>query len=73
MVAIYSQPAPVNLFQFFWRELKLIGARAYEAQDFEKALALAASGSLPLEEPTEGFREMERGGAAMKILVRCSE
>lgn len=83
MVAIYSQPAPVNLFQFFWRELRLIGARVYEAQDFEKAIALAAAGSLPLErvvtrvlpleELTEGFREMERGGEAMKILVRCSE
>lgn len=83
MVAIYSQPAPVNLFQFFWRELKLIGARVYEAMDFERAIALAAAGELPLErvvtrvvaleELTEGFREMERGGEAMKILVRCSE
>ena len=83
VVAIYSQPAPVHLFQFFWRELKLIGARVYEAQDFEKAITLAAEGTLPLErvvtrvlpleELTEGFREMERGGEAMKILMRCSE
>ena len=83
MVAIYSQLAPVNLFQFFWRELKLIGARVYEAQDFDAAIALAASGRLPLariitrvlplEELAAGFREMDGGGEAMKILVRCSE
>lgn len=82
MVAIYSQPAPVTLFQFFWRELRLIGARVYEPQDFEKAIALAASGSLPLDRiitsvlPLEGlesgFREMERGGAVMKVLIQCS-
>jgi len=82
VVAIYPQPAPVNLFQFFWRELKLIGARVYEPQDFERAIALAASGALPLgrivtrvlplEELAAGFYEMERGGEVMKILVRCS-
>ncbi len=82
MVAIHSQPAPVHLFQFFWRELKLIGARVYESEDFERAIALAAAGKLPLERVitrvlpleslAEGFHEMERGGEAMKIMVRCS-
>jgi (R,R)-butanediol dehydrogenase / meso-butanediol dehydrogenase / diacetyl reductase len=62
--------------------LKLIGARVYEAQDFDHAIALAASGRLPLdriitrvlplEELAAGFHEMDRGGEAMKILVRCS-
>jgi 2-desacetyl-2-hydroxyethyl bacteriochlorophyllide A dehydrogenase len=83
MVAIHSQPVPVDLFRFFWRELKLSGARVYEAQDFERAIELAASGVLPLDRlitkvtPLEGlagaFREMESGGEVMKILVRCSE
>ncbi len=83
MVAIHSQPAPVDLFRFFWRELKLTGARVYEAQDFERAIELAGSGTMPLDQlitkvvPLEGlagaFREMESGGEVMKILVRCSE
>lgn len=82
MVAIHSQPAPVTLFQFFWRELRLIGARVYEPQDFEQAIALAATAALPLERivtrvlPLDGleagFREMEGGGAVMKVLIECS-
>ncbi|MDZ7619587.1 MAG: alcohol dehydrogenase catalytic domain-containing protein, partial [Patescibacteria group bacterium] len=37
MVAIHSQPQPVDLFRFFWRELQLIGVRVYEPEDFEAA------------------------------------
>lgn len=79
MVAIFGQPAPVNLFRFFWRELKLIGARVYEPEDFEKAIALAASGDLPLAdiitdvrplaELQASFQAMESGGDVMKILL----
>lgn len=82
MVAIHSQPTPVDLFRFFWRELRLIGARVYEGQDFDKAIALAADGNLPLDRvitkvvPLEGlagaFHEMDSGAEVMKILVRCS-
>jgi (R,R)-butanediol dehydrogenase/meso-butanediol dehydrogenase/diacetyl reductase len=82
VVAIHSQPIPVDLFQFFWRELELTGARVYEPEDFEKAISLAAAGTLPLERiitriiPLEkleaGLKELEAGGEAMKILVRCS-
>lgn len=83
MVAIYGEPPKVDAFRFFWRELKMVGARVYEPQDFDRAIELAASGELPLErivtnelpldqlEPA--FRQMEGGGAAMKILMRCSE
>jgi 2-desacetyl-2-hydroxyethyl bacteriochlorophyllide A dehydrogenase len=83
VVAIFSEPPRVDLFRFFWRELKLFGARVYEPEDFEKAIQLAASGTLPLERlvtatlPLEdleaGLRQMERGGEVMKILVRCGE
>ncbi len=83
VVAIFSEPAQVDLFRFFWRELRLIGARVYEPEDFERAIALAASGQLPLDRVItrvvplnavgSAFREMERGGDVMKILVRCSE
>jgi len=82
MVAIHSQPVPVHLFQFFWRELRMIGARLYEPEDFDRAIALAGSGQLPLDRivtdriPLDrleaGLRAMEQGGEVMKILVRCS-
>ena len=40
MVAIHPQPKPVNLFKFFWSELRLIGARLYEERDFGDAIKL---------------------------------
>ncbi len=83
VVAIFSQPAKIDLFRFFWRELQLCGARVYEPQDFESAIALAASGTLPLdrivtavqplEALSEAMHQLEHGGSVMKILVRCSE
>ena len=83
VVAIFSEAPKVDLFRFFWRELRLLGARVYEHEDFDRAIALAASGKLPLrrlitnicplEEVEQSMRQMERGGEVMKILVRCSE
>ncbi|MGB7189878.1 MAG: alcohol dehydrogenase catalytic domain-containing protein [Acidobacteriaceae bacterium] len=83
VVAIFSQPPKIDLFRFFWRELQLRGARVYEPEDFEAAIALAASGKLPLDrivtavQPLESLaqamRELEAGGPVMKILLRCSE
>lgn len=79
VVAIFAQPPAVDLFRFFWRELRLQGVRVYEAEDFEAAIALAASGALPLDalitdiRPLSGlhtgFADMEAGGAVMKILL----
>jgi (R,R)-butanediol dehydrogenase/meso-butanediol dehydrogenase/diacetyl reductase len=83
VVAIYGEPPKVDLFRFFWRELRLAGARVYEAEDFEMAIGLAASGSLPLDKLItnvvpldgleDGMRQMESGGEVMKILVSCEE
>jgi 2-desacetyl-2-hydroxyethyl bacteriochlorophyllide A dehydrogenase len=83
VVAIYAEPAKVDLFRFFWRELKLVGARVYEAEDFEKAIHIAGSGHLPVDRlitdvlPLSGLEDamhrMERGGDCMKILIKCSE
>jgi (R,R)-butanediol dehydrogenase/meso-butanediol dehydrogenase/diacetyl reductase len=83
VVAIYGEPPKVDLFRFFWRELRLAGARVYEAEDFEMAIELAASGRLPLDKLItnvvpldrleEGMRQMETGGDVMKILVSCGE
>jgi (R,R)-butanediol dehydrogenase / meso-butanediol dehydrogenase / diacetyl reductase len=83
IVAIFSETPRVNLFQFFWRELRLLGARVYERQDFDTAITLAASGSLPLtrlitevcplEDLESALHRLESGGEVMKILVRCSD
>jgi (R,R)-butanediol dehydrogenase / meso-butanediol dehydrogenase / diacetyl reductase len=83
VVAIFAEQPRVDLFRFFWRELKLAGARVYEPEDFETAIALAAGGSLPLERlittvvplghVEDGLRQMERGGEVMKVLVNCAE
>lgn len=82
VVAIFGEPPKIDLFRFFWRELRLTGARVYEPEDFEMAIRLAAAGSLPLdrlittvvplERLEDGMRQMERGGEVMKILVSCS-
>ncbi len=79
VVAIYGKPAPLDLFRFFWRELRLRGARVYEKQDFQEAIALAAAGSLPLDalisdiRPLDALapslRDLEGGGALLKILL----
>ena len=83
LVGVFSEIPRVNLFQFYWRELELQGARVYEPQDFDQAIQLAASGTLPLEllisevcsleqlEPA--LHRLESGGEVMKILVQCSE
>ena len=83
VVAIYADAPKVDLFRFFWRELHLCGARVYEAEDFELAIQLAATGRLPLARlitdvlPLGGLEEamhrMEGGGACMKILVSCTD
>jgi (R,R)-butanediol dehydrogenase / meso-butanediol dehydrogenase / diacetyl reductase len=82
VVAIFSQPVPVDLFKFFWREISLRGVRVYEAQDFEEAISLAAAGALPLDKlitnvcPLDelewGIRQLEKGGEVMKVLIECS-
>ena len=82
VVAIFPEPRPVALFDVFWKELELRGARVYEPEDFEAAIALIASGSLGLErlitavEPLERapavFDELRAGRPAMKILVDCN-
>lgn len=81
MVAIHPQPKPVNLFKFFWSELKLIGARLYEERDFDEAIALAASGKLhldklvtevsPIETVQATFDRIESNPDGIKHLIQC--
>ena len=82
VVAVFPKPVPINLHRIFWRELKMVGTRVYEAEDFERAIALLASGGAPfdklitdvypLDRVQDGLRLMEKGGEVMKILVDCA-
>ena len=36
VVAIHPTPRPVDLQRVFWRELRILGARVYERQDFDR-------------------------------------
>jgi len=79
IVAIFAEKPKIDLFRFFWRELRLKGVRVYESQDFADAISLAAAGALPLDELItdirplsalrSGFEDMEKGGQVMKILL----
>ena len=65
----------------FWKELEVRGARVYEPEDYERAIELLASGTLPVErlitrvEPLERvpavFDELAAGTGDMKVLVDC--
>jgi (R,R)-butanediol dehydrogenase / meso-butanediol dehydrogenase / diacetyl reductase len=81
LVAIYPQPVEVNLFHFFWKELRLQGARVYEREDYERAIELISTNALPLQRmvtsvvPLEGiqqaFNTLESDPQAMKVLIDC--
>ncbi|PPL03047.1 zinc-dependent alcohol dehydrogenase [Parapedobacter indicus] len=83
MVAIHGQPKPVRLFDFFWKELQLVGARVYEPEDFEMAIALVDSGKLPLTriitevlpltDIQQAFERIDDNPSGMKYLLHCNE
>lgn len=81
MVAVHPEPRPVDLFRFFWCELKLIGTRLYEPCDFDEAIALAASGKLhldklitqinPIDEVQQVFETVDANPDGVKYLIDC--
>jgi (R,R)-butanediol dehydrogenase / meso-butanediol dehydrogenase / diacetyl reductase len=81
VVAIYPEPQPLKLLDFFLKELQLRGARVYEPEDYDRAIGMISEGSLPLHqlisrvEPLERaprlFEEMKGGPSGLKILVDC--
>jgi threonine dehydrogenase-like Zn-dependent dehydrogenase len=83
VVAIFSEQQPMNLFHFFWKELRMIGVRVYEPQDYEEAIELIAAQELPLSELITGvrllkalpevFSALETNPDYVKILIDCSE
>ncbi|WP_435312143.1 zinc-dependent alcohol dehydrogenase [Primorskyibacter sedentarius] len=83
MVAIHATKPQVDMFQFFWRELKLIGARVYEPQDYDKAIELVASGAIdaetvitdvsPLGDIQQAFESLDSSPTALKSLIKVGE
>jgi (R,R)-butanediol dehydrogenase / meso-butanediol dehydrogenase / diacetyl reductase len=83
VVAIHSQPVPLDLFRVFWRELEVAGARVYERTDFERAVELLAAGAIPtaplisavvpLEQTADAFAALEGGGEVLKVLIDCRQ
>ena len=81
MVAIHGQKKPVDLFKFFWKELKLIGARVYEKEDYERAIQLVTENKLPCSEmitdiqPLKNiqkvFESIDQNPDGMKVLMDC--
>ena len=82
MVAIHPQPREVNLFKFFWSEIRLIGTRLYEEKDFEEAIELASAGHLcldklitqvrPIDEVQQAFEAIDANPDGIKYLIDCS-
>jgi len=82
MVAIHSQAPEIDLFQFFWKELELLGARVYEAADFDWAIELISTGQIdlkpfissvnPLTDIGNAFASMDNNPQGMKALVECN-
>jgi len=83
MVAIHATKPQIDLFQFFWRELQLIGARVYEPEDYEKAIATIVTGGVdadvvitdvaPLTEIQAAFESLDRSPTALKSLIKVGD
>jgi threonine dehydrogenase-like Zn-dependent dehydrogenase len=82
VVAIFPAPTPVRLFDLFWKELDVRGARVYEPEDYRQAIDLVQWGNLPLDElitsvePLERLPEVfvelgQKQSSAVKVLIDC--
>ncbi len=81
MVAIHGQKKEVDLFKFFWKELKLIGARVYEREDYDKAIELITANVLPFEQMITDvqplaniqhvFENIDKNPDGLKVLMDC--
>jgi (R,R)-butanediol dehydrogenase / meso-butanediol dehydrogenase / diacetyl reductase len=83
MVGINNRKPPIDVFQFFWRELDLIGARVYETKDYEDAIQLVAEQAFDfdafisdirdLSEIQDAFVALDRNPDRMKVLLKVGE
>ncbi len=81
MVAIHAEKPTVDLFQFFWKEIEMIGARVYEPADYDEAIQLIASEAIDakrlitsvqtLPSIQAAFEELAGNPTAMKTLIQC--
>ena len=79
IIAIHAEPATVNLYPIFARELNVQGSRLYTRAAWEEAIALASTGAvpltplisrrIPLDDLQKGMEEALGGGAVMKVVV----
>lgn len=83
MVAIHASKPVIDMFQFFWRELDLIGARVYRPEDYDAAMKLLAKGVVDcdafitdiqgLENIQSAFDTLTKNPNAMKSMIRMTE
>ena len=83
MVAIHGVKREIDLFKFFWRELKLIGARVYEKEDYDDAIRLVTENTLPFEQMITDvqpltniqtvFENIDKNPNGMKVLMDCQQ
>ncbi|WP_425037947.1 zinc-dependent alcohol dehydrogenase [Primorskyibacter sp. S187A] len=83
MVAIHASKPQIDMFQFFWRELELIGARVYRPEDYVGAMALLAKGVVDceafitdiqgLDDIQAAFESLTQNPNAMKSMIRVGE
>ncbi len=81
IVGIQPKAPPVDIFQIFWKELSIIGARVYERPDFESAVKLVADGTIPvdalitdvmpLSETAAAIGRLDSGENVVKLLIDC--
>ncbi len=79
MVAIHTERPVIDMFRFFWRELRLAGSRVYLPEDFEQAIGLVADGGMnidpiisgihPLQTIQSTFDWLDSAPATMKNLI----
>ena len=70
---------PVDVFQVFWKELCIIGARVYQRRDFEEAARLVADRAIPVEElvsdvvpladAAHAIERLDSGEEIVKLLI----
>ncbi len=83
MVAIHATKPEIDLFQFFWREIEMMGARVYRPEDYDKAMQLLAEGVVecdsfitdirPLDEIQQAFDSLATNPQAIKSMIQVAE
>ena len=83
MVAIHATKPNIDMFQFFWRELELIGARVYRPEDYDTAMQLLAEGVVdcdsfitdirPLADIQQAFEMLTGNPQAIKSMIKVGE